>query len=97
MQENTAGKLDEIKKMIHGQSKTMNKDTKTRNKTKQILEPKNTINELKQSIESFNNQLEGTEGISDSKTSHLILFIKDMHIHKKIILSLVKYQQLHCL
>lgn len=75
----------------------MNKDTKRRNKTKQILEPKTTINELKQSIESFNNQLDGTEGMSDLKTSHLILFIKDMHIHKKITLSLVKYQQLHCL
>ena len=53
-------------------NKTMNKDTKNRNKTKQILESKNTINELEQSIESFNNQLDKTEGISDSKTSHLI-------------------------
>ena len=46
-------------------NKTMNKDTKNRNKTKQILESKNTINELEQSIESFNNQLDKTEGISD--------------------------------
>lgn len=60
--------------MIRGQNKTMNKDTKPRNKTKQILEPKTTINELKQSIESFNNQLDGTEGMSDSKTSHLIIY-----------------------
>lgn len=97
MQENKDGKLDKIKKIIHGQNKTMNKDTKNRNKTKQILESKDTINELKQSVESFNNQLGRTEGISDSKTSHLILFVKDVHIHKKIILSLVKYQQLHCL
>ena len=76
-------------------NKTMNKDTKNRNKTKQILESKNTINELEQSIESFNNQFDKTEGISDSKTSHLILFVKDVDIYKKIILPLIKYQQLH--
>lgn len=40
LQENTVGKLDKMKKMIRGQNKTMNKDTKPRNKTKQILEPK---------------------------------------------------------
>lgn len=53
LQENKDGKLDKIKKMIHGQNKTMNKDTKNRNKTKQILESKNTINGLKQSIREF--------------------------------------------
>lgn len=37
----------------------MNKDIKTINKAKQILDPKNTLNELEKSIKSCNYNLDG--------------------------------------